>query len=1435
MKNNKILSALLTFIILLEIPCLATGISEIHKAGITVTNNLLADNDFLFIEEFFPKELDTWDNITGVVAVKRMDKLEYIHPSELIVELLTVDNHTLDRKTLDDLTPIIDGNHFLVTFKAIFIPSPYYIKITAVWNPPWGGEITATKSITIFVGYWRKIDELVRSTQLTLYNISFTNFLRELVEGTKDLGLDGLYYLMIRQYAVKAKAEAVEANLTLLPSLNICVIRIPGIPGDTDPTVVERQVNQSLTVLDAKGISYTVTYIRTIDEWLNMLNMSSMEPKNLIVINCHGSILPSPSQYLEDITVLSTMYDISKFMNTSVYDVLEDYGDNRSTTYPLWLEDFDILDPDVWEKNGIPESESTKVSFENTSLTLNPEWLSVSSGVLLKDFEPYVSSGMLELTGVTFSVLGFPGDTYEMFVKTTRPISITNYPIAYFLASATPVSFVQKSYYYLGIEIFRHIYIVADIEPPYHLYKKVDGLHVEPVDGYNLTEYFAIDFYTDTQTLTYVYWIKDSASPGLSNTTNHKYLIKEIEPMGPIEIRPFEMRLYEDWVSVFGSLPSSLYVKIRAHNLVLHVDRFVLGDALVHWLTYEPTIYDILDWWDIRRKEREAYELIMSDSSLREDFLNFLISKGYISEKDVQISIYRQYIENITSCIGGKHWIWVVTSTPENQTFSFYVIDSLTGVTRYAMPFDWVANSTLMREVQGFSYLKERNYWELAYTTTSKPVMATKTSEAKTYIENATTGLGTVLPNSLSFTGTVEIPMLVDNPDIIPYYETATGYVVVGAYLGGNGIYVFNLLENATITCLAAYATWFSQWGVKAAEIVTDLELMASIIYSYNSTRYKEVKTLATEFDWAWSERNFTALSLLFNDTMKLCDEILEEFDNPLETILDFNIDIYSSLSPFIRQVLTRMEASIAGGFQTVIDKINEMASKIASIDVARIFDAIIGIQKLIMVAAPLTALLAWGAGFGSMTLIILSALVSLGAYAGIQVANWVKQTFQLVLNTLVGVLNFISRMMIIMMRQMIQLINQVCFYIQQGLYILSETIKTAVSKLVSVIADLAVLVVQMLTESIRTVYVAVNTAIQYFALRFDQLEDRIDSLVGNLQLLVYNLSRAIYTFPEIKDTIYKMINEAWKRYGWLRYSLETLGRTVENFLYSIKSAEPLELLRQAKTGIFGGMLSKIVTGTTIFFMFQKNGTLVDVSSVNVTISSVGGVVETGMATRVAKGIYAYTSIFTLKPGIYSVTANGTLNGDWITATSEFYVESVEQPKQGDLYFTDISVSCPRKVSAGSTFRIQINATQVMWRWGMVTLRIALYTEKGELVKAKEISHISVGPEMTISRYEDFSIPLFTWPGEYVLVVTLIEELTGDETSQRKPITVTWGVTSYIGFTLRYILVYIGAGYGIISLIRDMLKKREERKFPLPLKVQKPSCNGGYTCNFLFP
>jgi len=766
--KTKIISILLIVVFLLEVPCLASGTGQTHVTAINLANKILEDNNFLVIESYFPQEIDTTDNLTGIVALMRTDKLEYVRPSELRVELRTIDNHTLAVKTLDDMETVVDDLHFLVRFSAIFIPSMYYVKIYGVWSTPWGGEISASKTVPIYVGFWRRIDEIVKSTQLTLYNISLSNFLREIVEGTRNLGLDGLYYLMIRQYAVKAKAEAIEANLTLLPELNIYVVRIPGISGDTDPATIESQVNQSLTVLDAKGISYTVTYIRTMSDWLNMLNMSSMDPKNLIVINCHGSIIPSPSQYLEDITVLSTMYDISRFMNTSVYDVLETYGDERAATYPLWMEDFNLISSDTWDIEGFPDVEGRKIYFENASLTLNPNWLSVSEGAKFADFKPYVSQSMIELTGVTYRV---SSNTYvrSMKISTKSSISVSNYPVAYMLASATPISIVQDVTTLYGFPVYVKIYVLADAEPPYHLYSKEDGLDVEPVDGYNLSEYFTVTFTDENKWLHYVYWIKDSASPSLSNTTTHKYLIREIEPMGPIELRPFEMRLYEDWEDLFGYLPSSLKVEVDVRNLVLHVDRLVLGDALVHWLTYEPNIYDMLEWWDIRSKEREAYELVMSDSSLRQDFLNFLISKGYINEKDVQISIYRQYIENITSCIGGKHWIWVATSIPSSQTSSFYVTDSLTGVVRYAMPFDWVANSTLMREVQGFSYLKERNYWDLTYTTTDETIVAIKTSEAETYIENSETGLGAVIPSSLSFTGTVETPMLVENPDIVPY------------------------------------------------------------------------------------------------------------------------------------------------------------------------------------------------------------------------------------------------------------------------------------------------------------------------------------------------------------------------------------------------------------------------------------------------------------------------------------------------------------------------------------------------------------------------------------------------------------------------------------------------------------------------------------------
>jgi len=1367
-----------------------------------------------------------------VIGVMRQDKLEYVKPSEITVTLLTVDNYTLDVKTLDEMEEVVDGKHFLVSFKALFIPSVYFINIYVVWNPPWGGEISASKTISVYVGFWRRIEEIINTTHTALYNISFGNFLREVVESTKNLGLEGIYYLMLRQLAIKAKTQALEANMTLPPELKIYVLNIPNVISDVNTTQYEIEVNNSLAVLDSKGISYTVTYVRTLDQWVQILDMNSMDPRNIILINCHGSVVPAPSSALEDIYVLSSVYDISQFLNMSIYDVLEEYGDARAENYTLWIEDFTSLNTNFWDVQGIPsiqvtatyngESEtftrSPKAYFMTDVLTLNPTW--ASEGATFGSWEPYVSMGLLELTGLTVyiehdpAVSISPSDTltYEMKIESKNPISITDWPVAYMTVSATPIRILENTMYIMPNPWRFWIYskpirIYADESPPYPL----KLIYEDPWVGYypisNMSEYFYVDFYDGSKTLTYVYWIDGSGDHGLTNTTDHKYLIKKIYGMGVAEFRSIEMKLYEDWKNLLGSLPSSLYVRIGAHNLVLRIDRMVLGDALVHWLTYTPNEYDMYLWFDVRSKEKSAYELIMEDDNLRVQFLNWLIKKGYINKEEVQVKIYRQFLENVTTVIGGKHWIWVSCSDLSYQTSNFYVTDGIMSKTRMAMPFDWVANTTLQREVQGFSYLKERNYWDIDYTITTNKT-AYKTDEATTYIEDSTTGLGASLPSSISYTSTVEYPMLVENPDIVPYYETEGGYVAVGAYLGGNGIYVFNLIGNMTIACLAAYATWFSQWGVKSAEIVSTLEIMSSILYSYDFQLYNRTKGLASNLDTAWGQRDFQQLSLLFNDTMNLCDDVLETFDDPLENILHINIDIYSSLKPYIDQVFTRLKETTAAAFQTLIEKINEIANYISGIEVSKFFDRLIKVQRLIMVAAPLISLLAWGAGFGSMTLFIMSAMISLGAYAGIQALNWVKQTFKLIINTIVGVLNYISRILIVLMRQIISLMDRIVFFIQQGLFILSNAIQTAVAQLASLIAKLALLVVSLLTEALQKVQTVVNTAIRYFTLKFDELTDQINIIVGDLQRMVYNLSRAIYSFPEIKDTFYKLVGEAWKRYGWLRYALENLGRTIENFIYSIKAAEPLELLRQVKEGIFGGLINKLVTGTTLFFILQSNGTLVDATSVKVTISTVQGVVEEGYAVKVAKGIYAYTSELTLQPGVYSVVANATLNGKWITITSEFYVESIEQPKQGDLYFSSISVVAPRKAAAGSTIQIQVNATQVMWHWGLVTLRVALYTSHGELVKAIEIAHISVGPESKLSKMVSFSIPLLTWPGEYELSVSLIEELTGDETTQTKPITIVWGFASYAYFTLREILVYVGAIYGIIALIKD-LRKRE--------------------------
>jgi len=1436
--KTKIISILLIVVFLLELPCLASSTGQTHTAAVKLTNNLLEERGFLAVESYFPREVDVDDNLTGIVALMRTDKLEYVKPSELTVELVTIDNHTLAVKTLDDMEPVVDNLHFLASFRALYIPSKYYIRIYGVWSTPWGGEISARKMVPIYVGFWRRVEELINTTHTALYNISFGNFLREVVESTRNLGLDGLYYLMLRQLAVKAKAQALEANMTLPPELKIYVLNIPNIISDVNTTQYEAEVNNSLSVLDSKGISYTVHYIRTMDEWLQMLDMNSMDPRNIILINCHGSIIPAPSSALEDIYVLSSVYDISQFLNMSIYDVLEEYGDARAENYTLWMEDFNTLNTNFWNVYGIPEiqihvkdteynletdlSKAPKAYFMTDVLTLNPTW--ASEGATFGDWDPYVSGGLLELTGLTVYILHSsyqtitPSDTisYEMKIESKSPISITDWPVAYMTVSATPIRideewlYVATLPYWVGgqgpyyrlalIAMGKPVKIYPDDSPPYPLWEGETRVS-------NMPEYFYVDFYDSSKTLTYVYWINGSGSHGLTNTTDHKYLIKKIYGMGVAEFRSLEMRLYEDWKNLFGSLPSSLYIRVGAHNLVLRINRIVLGDALVHWLTYTPDEYDMWMWFDVRSKEKSAYELIMEDDNLRAQFLSWLIKKGYINKKDVQVKIYRQFLENVTTVIGGKHWIWVSASDLSFQTSGFHVTDTSTGLARMAMPFDWVANTTLMREVQGFSYLKERNYWDIDYTLTANAT-AIKTNETSMYIEDSTTGLGVSLPSSITYTSPYLYPLLFKNPDIVSYYETEAGYVTVGAYLGGNGIYVFNLMKNMTIACLAAYATWFSQWGIKSAEIVSTLEIMSSILYSYNTQLYNRSKQLAGDFNKAWSQRDFQQLSLLFNDTMNLCDEVLETFDDPLENLLNINVDIYSSLKPYIDQVFARLKETTAAAFSTVIEKIHEIANYISGIEVSKFFDRLIKVQQLIMVAAPLTSLLAWGAGFGSMTLFVMSAMISLGAYAGIQALNWVKQTFKLIINTIVGVLNYISRILIVLMRQIISLMDRIVFFIQQGLFILSNAIHTAVSQLASLIAKLALLVVSLLTEALRKVQTVVNTAIRYFALKFDELTSQINTIVGDLQRMVYNLSRAIYTFPEIKDTFYKLIEEAWKRYGWLRYAIENLGRTIENFIYSIKASEPLELLRQVKEGIFGGLINKYVTGTTLFFIFQQNGTLIDASSVKVTISSVQGVVEEGYAIKVAKGIYAYKSQLTLQEGVYSAVANATTNnGKWITVTSEFYVESVEQPKQGDLYFADVTTSFPRTVAAGKTFPVQVSAKQVMWHWGLITIRVSLL-KNGELIKATEISHISVGPESTFNKTIPFTAPFLAWPGEYKLQVDLIEESNGDVTSQTKPITVKWSLTNYAYFTFKEIILYIGALYGIITLLKDLRKRK---------------------------
>ena len=200
-----------------------------------------------------------------------------------------------------------------------------------------------------------------------------------------------------------------------------------------------------------------------------MLDMNSMDPRNIILINCHGSIIPAPSSALEDIYVLSSVYDISQFLNMSIYDVLEEYGDARAENYTLWMEDFNTLNTNFWNVYGIPEiqihvkdteynleadlSKAPKAYFMTDVLTLNPTW--ASEGATFGDWDPYVSGGLLELTGLTVYILHSsyqtitPSDTisYEMKIESKNPISITNWPVAYMTVSATPIRIDEEWLY----------------------------------------------------------------------------------------------------------------------------------------------------------------------------------------------------------------------------------------------------------------------------------------------------------------------------------------------------------------------------------------------------------------------------------------------------------------------------------------------------------------------------------------------------------------------------------------------------------------------------------------------------------------------------------------------------------------------------------------------------------------------------------------------------------------------------------------------------------------------------------------------------------------------------------------------------------------------------------------------------------------------------
>lgn len=1391
----------------------------------------------LFLKVSTLEEIDFADTITFAVTGVRMDKIELVelnyihaelHPKGEVITLAIAEGGDFS---------VYDNYLYVASFPPLSAAGDYEVVVEASWKTPWDTFVNSSSTIYFHIDHWRDIsqvgeqylDELDRKANDIIYGIN-------LLETSGD---DILSIMTTRIACIEILHKALLVWSSLPPFFDFTIINLDGynevgVSTDRNTTLAEEQFNESVTKLAEIGQTYTARYVRTIsqlDDFLTLRDNYTSGFLNAIVFNLHGSFFPIPES-------LGAIAD-----------------------YPQWIDKL---------RNATQAGQWMWISLGRGTPLRYVTWFNTTSGSYT--FRPISNALLLSYFYKTYQAT-FEEDFDPDLVKTFTPRYWSKMALDEYGGQGNGEGWqafadINGTYHSpdgnwynreFGDPIANTVSLLRD--------KVEDGIYTRI--GHNTFETETTSYEWGGQSPTFTFDKIAALSDIMLQYRSSDYIgyapwWKSPDPATWAVYYPpdlqnktinctmtFRYKYADDLTALRAASWNEVVLPDAYMNFTWngHATRETGG---VNW--YAPNPYGLGDapnqpphpaGWNEFQQNWSKYGYPNTTAPTNcvygpnphpnygdgyfgiSRFKNAMVLPiDYVSSTgQLHVQFNMTYFMRFEDGQGNPDPLFLTLSDWNYQQMGGDRISPYMNTVSFSFAVEPPANFTFIDQVP--------ETLPLNFTVTEGSYAPNGTTAFKTELVDYTEGLlSVVLPDEENTSYSWHLPSLYDARK---FYFTFNGDIALGMRVAIGGTFLHSVMDARTTTLCAIGGIWRA-YEETVVDVIDDL----TKIFYKTQYEYPTLANESTNIKWdlikGWNAQNLTLVRSALVDSVYLANDTFALYDDPLESTFNFTfqiarINISASVEDLQEaanetQTLLQAEAlEAAAALNETLDQVH-ITKTITDTLFSAMFLMFFGFLQGAIVAGIFGD---WGAAVGFSIAAAAAAVGMVGiARLGRLLQYWERQlitTIKVVVSkALAEAAGQVSRAIATAVNLVTDIVEDLEYRINVLLKDLQDTLNDFADKVRDAIVAVLELIVRIRSEVFDFIKDALRLIKDFFIIAFTSLLDGVTSLADTLSASLLNLQKSAAFVPQLAGSVLRTVTQAARDSEFVRYILDVLGVTDQAFELAENVANVISNSRMADVGlgiiVANPMLEKDVP-SILYLLGLSYGELYDLSSLSVNISNSATFYYEypNNITRISTGVYKLRA--TIPEGEYTLAANffGSEQAyatERITAGREYFL--------ADLQLLVALETDKESYRAGDTVHLKIWTTNLMYAYAYVTVEVRLIEKWTHLVILSEQRlGLFINSEETKITSVSITIPWYTFPGDYILEVTIIEP-TGDRETVTYSIKIEWGLATWIfgwhpalvfgGFPLAlifYALLFFYMGKWSVSKGYGKLRKKKEK------------------------